>query len=115
MHKVNIGKWIPIQASLKATTLTDSIQASLKAQDSDSSFTQVCPIRFKLHSRRRIQIRSLISVRIQLQHKFWQPNVQHDSITAQFNYNGIQLQQNSITFLSITTNQTGPECFVYTF
>ncbi|KAL4591675.1 hypothetical protein LXL04_004645 [Taraxacum kok-saghyz] len=46
--------------------------------------------------------------RIQLQHKFWQPNVQHDSITAQFNYNGIQLQQNSITFLSITTNQTGP-------
>ena len=47
--------------------------------------------------------------RIQLQHKFWQPNVQQDSITAQFNYNSIQLQQNSITFLSITTNQTGPK------
>ncbi|KAL4569690.1 hypothetical protein LXL04_025332 [Taraxacum kok-saghyz] len=45
---------------------------------------------------------------IQLQHKFWQPNVPEDSITAQFNYNNIQLQQNSITFLSITTNQTGP-------
>ncbi|KAL4574797.1 hypothetical protein LXL04_021635 [Taraxacum kok-saghyz] len=49
--------------------------------------------------------------RIQLQHKFWQPNVQHDSITAQFNYNSIQLQQNSITFLSITTNQTGPKLY----
>ncbi|KAL4565513.1 hypothetical protein LXL04_029611 [Taraxacum kok-saghyz] len=35
--------------------------------------------------------------KIQLQHKFWQPNVQQDSITAQFNYNSIQLQQNSIT------------------
>ncbi|KAL4586912.1 hypothetical protein LXL04_011560 [Taraxacum kok-saghyz] len=49
-----------------------------------------------------------IRTKIQLQHKFWQPNVQQDSITAQFNYNSIQLQQNSITFLSITTNQTGP-------
>ncbi|KAL4585485.1 hypothetical protein LXL04_010106 [Taraxacum kok-saghyz] len=48
---------------------------------------------------------------IQLQHKFWQPNVQQDSITAQFNYNSIQLQQNSITFLSITTNQTWPNIF----
>ncbi|KAL4586796.1 hypothetical protein LXL04_011440 [Taraxacum kok-saghyz] len=44
-------------------------------------------------------------------HKFWQPNVQQDSITAQFNYNNIQLQQNSITFLSITTNQTGHKAF----
>ncbi|KAL4568754.1 hypothetical protein LXL04_024369 [Taraxacum kok-saghyz] len=47
--------------------------------------------------------------RIQLQRKFWQPNVQQNSITTQFNYNSIQLQQNSITFLSITTNQTGPK------
>ncbi|KAL4570312.1 hypothetical protein LXL04_025964 [Taraxacum kok-saghyz] len=46
---------------------------------------------------------------IQLQHKFWQPNMPQDAITAQFNYNSIQLQQNSITFLSITTNQTGPK------
>ncbi|KAL4556387.1 hypothetical protein LXL04_039038 [Taraxacum kok-saghyz] len=48
-------------------------------------------------------------------HKFWQPNVQQDSITAQFNYNSIQLQQNSITFLSITTNQTGPKSFIIGF
>ncbi|KAL4585913.1 hypothetical protein LXL04_010540 [Taraxacum kok-saghyz] len=45
--------------------------------------------------------------RTELQHKFWQPNVQQDSITAQFNYHSIQLQH--IQFLSITTNQTGPK------
>ncbi|KAL4576539.1 hypothetical protein LXL04_012634 [Taraxacum kok-saghyz] len=46
--------------------------------------------------------------RIQLQHKFWQPNVQQNSITAQFNYNSIQLQQNSITAHSIPQHYNQP-------
>ncbi|KAL4584774.1 hypothetical protein LXL04_009384 [Taraxacum kok-saghyz] len=45
---------------------------------------------------------------IELQHKFWQPNVQQDSITAQFNYHSIQLQQNSITAHSIPQHYNQP-------
>ncbi|KAL4587845.1 hypothetical protein LXL04_000719 [Taraxacum kok-saghyz] len=41
-------------------------------------------------------------------HKFWQPNVQQDSITAQFNYHSIQLQQNSSTAHSIPQHYNQP-------
>ncbi|KAL4578332.1 hypothetical protein LXL04_014453 [Taraxacum kok-saghyz] len=84
----------------QATTLTSfALQASLASPNTGASPSPI--------SHRHIDL--FLDFLIQLQHKFWQPNVPQDSITAQFNYNSIRLQQNSITFLSITTNQTGPK------